>query len=70
MDSSFTVSENVNWYSHCGKWYRGFSKKLNMTQKTQKFHSCQTNKKHLHDPDNHDGMITHLETDILECEVK
>ena len=27
-------------------------------------------KKHLHDPDNHDGMITHLEPDILECEVK
>ena len=29
-------------------------------------------KKYLHDPDNHDGMITHthLEPDILECEVK
>ena len=27
-------------------------------------------KKHLHEPDNHDGMITHLEPDILECEVK
>ena len=27
-------------------------------------------KKHLHDPDNHNGMITHLESDILECEVK
>ena len=26
-------------------------------------------KKDLHDPDNHDGMITHLEPDILECEV-
>ena len=26
-------------------------------------------KKHLHDPDNHDGMITHLEPDILDCEV-
>ena len=24
----------------------------------------------LHDPDNHDGVITHLEPDILECEVK
>ena len=29
-----------------------------------------TVKKDLHDPDNHDGMITHLEPDILECEVK
>ena len=27
-------------------------------------------KKDLHDPDNNDGMITHLEPDILECEVK
>ena len=27
-------------------------------------------KKDLHDPDNHDGMTTHLEPDILECEVK
>ena len=26
--------------------------------------------KDLHDPDNHDGMITHLDPDILECEVK
>ena len=26
-------------------------------------------KKELHDPDNHDGVITHLEPDILECEV-
>ena len=27
-------------------------------------------KKDLHDPDNHDGVMTHLEPDILECEVK
>ena len=27
-------------------------------------------KKYRHDPDNHDGVITHLEPDILECEVK
>ena len=27
-------------------------------------------KKILHDPDNHDGVTTHLEPDILECEVK
>ena len=27
-------------------------------------------KKNLHDQDNHDGVITHLEPDILECEVK
>ena len=27
-------------------------------------------KKDLHDPDNHDGMITHSEPDILECKIK
>ena len=27
-------------------------------------------KKDFHDPDNHDGVINHLEPDILECEVK
>ena len=27
-------------------------------------------KRDLNDPDNHDGVITHLEPDILECEVK
>ena len=27
-------------------------------------------KKDLHDPDNHDGVITHLEPEILQCEVK
>ena len=27
-------------------------------------------KKDLHDPDNHNGVISHLEPDILECEVK
>ena len=32
---------------------------------TQKNHT----KNYLHDPDNHDGVITHLEPDILECEV-
>ena len=29
-----------------------------------------TVKKDLHDPDIHDGRITHLEPDVLECEVK
>ena len=34
-------------------------------QYTEKLH-----KKHLHDPDNHNSVITHLEPDILECELK
>ena len=30
-------------------------------------HTKEVYKKELHDPDNHDGVITHLEPDILEC---
>ena len=30
----------------------------------------EVHKKDLHDPDNHNGVITHLEPDILECEIK
>ena len=33
-------------------------------------HTEELYKKDLHDPDNHDGVITHLKPDILECEVK
>ena len=32
--------------------------------------TCKNYKKDLHDPANHNGVITHLEPDILECEVK
>ena len=32
--------------------------------------SCRMYKKDLHDPDNHSGLITHLEPDILKCEDK
>ena len=33
-------------------------------------HTEELHKKDLHNPDNHDGVITHLEPDILECDVK
>ena len=33
-------------------------------------HPKELHKKDFHEPDNHDGVITHLEPDILECEVK
>ena len=38
----------------------------------KRWHKCieELYKKDLHDPDNYDGVITHLEPDILECEVK
>ena len=39
-------------------------------KKRQQEYTKERYKKDLHDQDNHDGVITHLETDILECEVK
>ena len=39
-------------------------------KKRQQEYTEKLYKKALHDPDNHDGVITHLELDILECEVK
>ena len=39
-------------------------------KKRWQVHTEELYKKDLHDPDNHDGVITHLESDILECEVK
>ena len=43
---------------------------LNDIKKRWQEHTEELYKKDLHDPDNHDGVITHLEPDILECEVK
>jgi len=40
------------------------------TKKTWREYTEELYKKDLHDPDNHDGVITDLEPDILECEVK
>ena len=39
--------------------------KKRLQQYTEKLY-----KKDLHDPDNHDGVITHLQPDILECKIK
>ena len=39
-------------------------------KKRWKEYTEELHKKDLHNPDNHDGVITHLEPDILECEVK
>ena len=39
-------------------------------KKRQQEYTEELNEKDLHDPDNHNGVITHLEPDILECEVK
>ena len=39
-------------------------------KKTWEQYTEELHKKDFHDPDNHDGVITHLEPDIQECEVK
>ena len=40
------------------------------SQKSCQEYTEELYKRDLHDPDNHDGMITHLEPDILECKVE
>ena len=49
------------------KWYG--PNKLEHIKKRWKEYT-ELYKKYLHHPDNHDGVITHLEADILECKVK
>ena len=39
-------------------------------KKTRQEYTEELYKKDLHDPDNHEGVITHVEPDILKCEVK
>ena len=39
-------------------------------KKRQQEYTEELYKQHLHDPDNHDGVVTHLEPDILEYEVR
>ena len=50
------------------KWY-GPSRAEDIKKRWQEY-TEELHKKDLHGPNNHDGVITHLEPDILECEVK
>ena len=52
----------------CGKWY-GPNRSRRYQEEVARIHR-RTVQKDLHDPDNHDGVITHLEPDILGCEFK
>ena len=47
-----------------------FAKNVQRGKKRWQEYTEELYKKDLHNPDNHDGIITHLEPDILECEVK
>ena len=51
------------------KWYGPNRSRRGVKKRLQEY-PAELYKKDLHDPDNHDGVITHLEPDILECEVK
>ena len=50
------------------KWYR-LTEAEDIKKRWQEY-TEELYKKYLHDPDNHDSVITHLEPDILECKVK
>ena len=57
----------------CIRWPKYWSMDLTEAEGIKKrWQECteELYKKDLHDPENHDGVITHLEPDILECEVK
>ena len=62
------MKQNISYKTagHSPSWCQDiFALKKRWKDYTEKLY-----KKDLHDPDNHDGVITHLEPDILECEVK
>ena len=52
-----------------GDKYYGPNKSRRYSEELARIHR-RTIQKNLHDQDNHDGMITHLEPDMLECKVK
>ena len=56
------------WANKGQKWY-GPNRAEDIKKRWQEY-TEELYKKDLHDPDNHDGVSTHLEPDILECEVK
>ena len=61
------------WAQYRQKWYGPNRSNVDLTEDIEKRWQEYTEelyKKDLHDPDNHNDVITHLEPDILECEVK
>ena len=69
----FLPGESQGWESPvgCHLWGRTESDTTEaIWQRQRQEYTEELHKKDLHDPDNHNGVITHLEPDILECEVK
>ena len=61
----------IDWNITIGQYqYRYYQSEAEHIKKSWWDYMEELNKKDLHDPDNHNGVITHLEPDILECEVK
>ena len=67
-----TELQSWTWLSDWLNWIKQKKKKIRRRRRKRCGKNKQKNytKKDLHDPDNHDGGIIHLEPDILECEVK
>ena len=59
---------NKDGHNKGQKWY-GLTEAKDIKKRWQEY-TEELYKKDLYDPDNHDGVITHLEPDILECKVK
>ena len=51
-------------------WKKSYDQPRQYIKKRWQEYTKELYKKELHDPDNHDGVITQLEPDILNCEVK
>ena len=63
-------NKGQKWYDlTAAKYINKWCKKKKKKEEVAKIHR-RIDKKDLHDPDNHDGVITHLQPDILECKVK
>ena len=62
------LDEPRAYYTEWSKSER--EKQIVYTKKRWQEYREELYKKDLHDPDNHDGMITHLKPDILECKVR
>ena len=65
MDLTEAEDIKKRWQQYTEELYRKDSEPGNTAQNTGELYT-----KDLHGPDNHDGLINHLEPDILECEVK
>ena len=71
----FKKIRDTLWNISCRDGHNKGQKNMELTETEdikKRWQECieELYKRDLHDPDNHDGMITHLEPEILECEVK